>query len=298
MGRRFSASAMLQALQKLIRVARGDTRLPGKADRPALPRPKPPPATGSRRRATNADAWHALRIAHGVAESGGDYALGEPFPMTCCSTRLGGVGFRKGCYVGQEVVSRMQHRGTARRRVLIATAARTRCPRRAPTIVAGGRAIGALGTVVGRQGARDRCASTGSRRRSTPARPITAGEGAAGRSRSRPGAKFTFPLDSAGAKGPDGRQGRRSAARLAAHAVGPPARPARPLAARHRDLRHRARAGARGPLERPDRGDHAFSVAQHSLLVEEIFCAVSRRPSAMRGWPRCCTTLPNMSSAT
>ena len=39
--------------------------------------------------------------------------------MTCCSTRLGGVGFRKGCYVGQEVVSRMQHRGTARRRVLI-----------------------------------------------------------------------------------------------------------------------------------------------------------------------------------
>jgi folate-binding protein YgfZ len=28
-----------------------------------------------------------------------------------------GVDFRKGCYVGQEVVSRMHHRGTARRRV-------------------------------------------------------------------------------------------------------------------------------------------------------------------------------------
>jgi folate-binding Fe-S cluster repair protein YgfZ len=31
---------------------------------------------------------------------------------------LGGVDFQKGCYVGQEVVSRMQHRGTARTRVI------------------------------------------------------------------------------------------------------------------------------------------------------------------------------------
>ena len=42
-------------------------------------------------------------------------------------------------------------------------------------------------------------------------------------------------------------------------------------------------------------GDHAFSVAQHSLLVEEIFCALdaggSRRCS---GWRHCCTTRPNM----
>ena len=32
--------------------------------------------------------------------------------------QLGGVDFQKGCYVGQEVVSRMQHRGTARTRIL------------------------------------------------------------------------------------------------------------------------------------------------------------------------------------
>ena len=49
------------------------------------------------------------------------------------------------------------------------------------------------------------------------------------------------------------RPGRRAAARLAAHAVGPPARSARPLAARHRDLRHRPWACPRRPLERPDR---------------------------------------------
>ena len=44
------------------------------------------------------------------------------------------------------------------------------------------------------------------------------------------------------------------AARLAAHAVGPPARSARPLAARRRDRGHRARACARRALERPDQG--------------------------------------------
>ena len=47
------------------------------------------------------------------------------------------------------------------------------------------------------------------------------------------------------------------------------------------------------------RGDHAFSVAQHSLLVEAICSAsCSRTPRPMRGWRRCCTTRRNMSSAT
>ena len=32
--------------------------------------------------------------------------------------QLGGVDFTKGCYVGQEVVSRMEHRGTARTRAV------------------------------------------------------------------------------------------------------------------------------------------------------------------------------------
>ena len=32
--------------------------------------------------------------------------------------QLNGVDFDKGCYVGQEVVSRMEHRGTARKRIV------------------------------------------------------------------------------------------------------------------------------------------------------------------------------------
>lgn len=95
-------------------------------------------------------AWHALRIANGIAESGSDYALGDAFPHDVLLDQIAGVGFRKGCYIGQEVVSRMQHRGTARRRVLIATA-ETALPEQGTPVEANGRPIGALGTVSGKQ---------------------------------------------------------------------------------------------------------------------------------------------------
>lgn len=96
------------------------------------------------------DAWQAFRISQGVAESGADYALGDAFPHDVLLDETGGVGFRKGCYVGQEVVSRMQHRGTARRRVMIASA-ETSLPPTGTDILAGGRSIGSLGSVSGSQ---------------------------------------------------------------------------------------------------------------------------------------------------
>jgi tRNA-modifying protein YgfZ len=94
-------------------------------------------------------SWHAFRIAHGVAESGTDYQLGDAFPHDVLLDQLDGVGFRKGCYVGQEVVSRMQHRGTARRRVLIASGSDT-LSEPGTEIFAEGRPIGTLGSVAGR----------------------------------------------------------------------------------------------------------------------------------------------------
>jgi folate-binding protein YgfZ len=94
--------------------------------------------------------WHAFRIASGVAESGADYALGDAFPHDVLLDQTGGVGFRKGCYIGQEVVSRMQHRGTARRRVLIV--AGDALPAPGTEIVANGRPIGALGSTAGGKG--------------------------------------------------------------------------------------------------------------------------------------------------
>lgn len=93
-------------------------------------------------------AWDALRIKAGVAESGADYVLGDAFPHDVLLDQNGGVGFRKGCYVGQEVVSRMQHRSTARRRIMILSGERE-LPPTGTDVTAAGRPIGALGTAVG-----------------------------------------------------------------------------------------------------------------------------------------------------
>jgi len=64
------------------------------------------------------DVYHARRIMLGVPEGGRDYALGDTFPHEALFDQLNGVDFKKGCFVGQEVVSRMEHRGTTRKRVV------------------------------------------------------------------------------------------------------------------------------------------------------------------------------------
>jgi tRNA-modifying protein YgfZ len=64
------------------------------------------------------DAYHAHRAALGVGEVAFDFALGDAFPHEINMDQLAGIDFKKGCYVGQEVVSRMQHRGTARTRLV------------------------------------------------------------------------------------------------------------------------------------------------------------------------------------
>jgi folate-binding protein YgfZ len=100
--------------------------------------------------ATAAD-YDAHRIALGVPEGGIDFAFGEGFPHDADMDQLHGVDFKKGCYVGQEVVSRMQHRGTARRRFIIATGTGTLPPPGSP-VNAGDRALGTLGSSVGTSG--------------------------------------------------------------------------------------------------------------------------------------------------
>ena len=95
-----------------------------------------------------AAAYRALRIAHGIAEEPADYADGDAFPHDVLLDRSGGLSFRKGCYVGQEVVSRMQHRGTARRRLVQVTAGGDLAAS-GPSLTAEGKAIGTLASVAG-----------------------------------------------------------------------------------------------------------------------------------------------------
>jgi tRNA-modifying protein YgfZ len=68
--------------------------------------------------AHDAGEYHAARIAAGLAEQGSDFASEDVFPADINMDLIGGVDFRKGCFVGQEVVSRMKRRGNARRRTL------------------------------------------------------------------------------------------------------------------------------------------------------------------------------------
>lgn len=96
-------------------------------------------------------AYLDLRIAAGIAESGADFALQDAFPHDVLMDRNGGVGFKKGCYVGQEVVSRMQHRGTARRRI-VHVGSETALPAPGTEITAGGKPVGTLGSVSGAGG--------------------------------------------------------------------------------------------------------------------------------------------------
>ena len=89
--------------------------------------------------------WHAQRIALAVPEGGVDFVFGDAFPFDAAMDSLNGVAFEKGCYIGQEVVSRMRHRGTARRRV-VALATNAPLPPPGADIVAGGRPVGRLGS--------------------------------------------------------------------------------------------------------------------------------------------------------
>lgn len=93
--------------------------------------------------------WDLLRIQYAIPESGKDFALNDVFPHDINFDQLGAISYKKGCYVGQEIVSRMHHRGTARRRTLIAEAEQN-LPS-SGTIEADGKTIGELGTVIDRQ---------------------------------------------------------------------------------------------------------------------------------------------------
>ena len=66
-------------------------------------------------------AYHAARIAASIPEFGFDFAGSEVFPADVNMDRLGGVDYSKGCFVGQEVVSRMYRRGKIRKRTVCVT---------------------------------------------------------------------------------------------------------------------------------------------------------------------------------
>lgn len=92
-----------------------------------------------------ATAYDAARIGAGIAELGPDFGASEVFAHDIGMDILDGIDFVKGCYVGQEVVSRMKHRGTARRRPVIVSGIDAPA---GTAVVAGAREAGTIGKVV------------------------------------------------------------------------------------------------------------------------------------------------------
>ena len=96
----------------------------------------------------SSDQWDLLRIKYAIAESGKDFKLGDVFPHDINFDQTGAISYNKGCYIGQEVVSRMHHRGTIRRRMLVVEG-EDNLPATG-SIECEGKTVGNLGTVIGK----------------------------------------------------------------------------------------------------------------------------------------------------
>ena len=91
--------------------------------------------------------YEAHRVALGVPRGGLDFIYGDAFPHESDMDQLGGVDFDKGCFVGQEVVSRIEHRGSARTRVVPVTYEGF-APEAGMPVSAGDKTVGTLGSTA------------------------------------------------------------------------------------------------------------------------------------------------------
>ncbi|MGB3743328.1 MAG: folate-binding protein [Xanthobacteraceae bacterium] len=125
-----------------------DPRLPALGARLMIPPHRAADAAGEIGASlVTADDYEAHRIALGVPRGGVDFAYGDAFPHEADMDQLGGVDFAKGCYVGQEVVSRIEHRGIARTRA-VPIRYDGGAPENGVAITAGERQVGTMGSAA------------------------------------------------------------------------------------------------------------------------------------------------------
>ena len=99
----------------------------------------------------DASDYDAHRIALGVPRGGVDFLYSDAFPHDADLDKLHGVDFRKGCFIGQEVVSRVEHRGTARNRI-VPVVFEGPAPPAQTSVLAGDKVIGSMGSSAGNLG--------------------------------------------------------------------------------------------------------------------------------------------------
>ena len=64
---------------------------------------------------SSSSKYKRYRILKGIAEG---IELYDQIPLECNLDLLNGISFKKGCYVGQELISRTKHRGIVRKRIV------------------------------------------------------------------------------------------------------------------------------------------------------------------------------------
>lgn len=69
-------------------------------------------------RVADEEVYRVRRYLHGVAEGQSELLREGALPLEGNLDIMGGIDFRKGCYVGQELTIRTKHRGVVRKRVL------------------------------------------------------------------------------------------------------------------------------------------------------------------------------------
>ena len=133
-------------------LAVADPRLPAVGLRVLLPpHLTAAAATGLGAELVEAEAYEAHRIALGVPRGGVDFSYGDAYPHEIDMDQLRGVDFDKGCYVGQEVVSRIEHRARARTRI-VPVAYDAFAPDVGVAVMAGDREVGTMGSAAAGRG--------------------------------------------------------------------------------------------------------------------------------------------------
>ncbi|KAG8161525.1 hypothetical protein KVR01_008512 [Diaporthe batatas] len=110
-----AALAVGEAPHQLLHLR--DPRAPGLGHR-ILTEAGRDPAVELERATAGEDAYRVRRYLMGVPEGQSELAREGALPLEANMDVMGGIDFRKGCYVGQELTIRTRHRGVVRKRVL------------------------------------------------------------------------------------------------------------------------------------------------------------------------------------
>ncbi|MBW7922686.1 MAG: folate-binding protein YgfZ [Rubellimicrobium sp.] len=141
----------LRADVQITRTGLQVTRGSGPAPDGAVPDPRDP-ALGWRHYGDGAGADmpgdDALRVAHLIPETGVELTP-DSYILEMGFERLGGVDFRKGCYIGQEVTARMKHKTVLRKGLVRVHLEGVAPPPGTPILMADGREAGTLYTSAG-----------------------------------------------------------------------------------------------------------------------------------------------------